>query len=166
MARKLKSRSHSDTGFTLIELGIVIGVIAIMATVVFTARGFIDASRVGTTIQTVEAVRKASQGFSKRQCGGAAFSCGAGVNALDSINKLVGANNFFAVAPEDAWGNQAITVISSGALNDQVTITACIGNGGNSAFLAADFERAASELGTITVGAACGTGTLVTVVTR
>ncbi len=157
-------------GFTLVELGIVIGVIAVMVTIVFTARGFIDNGRLGSTLQLTSAIRDAARGFSLRQCGGASFNCDSvagGPAHLNDINKLVGPDNFFTTPPEDPWGNGVVGVSATGAAFDFIDIVICIGQGTNSDELASDFEFTASEFGTVTIGGACGTGgTQVTVNTR
>ncbi len=54
----LRLRRH-PRGFSLIELGIVIAVIAVLAAVVIFGRGFISAGRVSKTVEGFNAVRKA-----------------------------------------------------------------------------------------------------------
>ncbi|MEM6274001.1 MAG: type II secretion system protein [Myxococcota bacterium] len=152
------SVARSSRGFTLIELGIVIGVIAILTAVVVTARGFVDQSRIGNAVQAVSAVRDASRGFAKRQTGGASFE------GLTDISLLVGANNFFATAPVDPWSNVNLDVAATGADFGFIDVSICIGSGTTAVPVGQDFTRAASSLGTITTGAACGNGGFVHVV--
>ncbi|MEO1484026.1 MAG: type II secretion system protein [Myxococcota bacterium] len=141
-------------GFTLIELGIVIGVIAVMATIVFTARGFIDQSRVGTSVQLVSAVRDAARGWAMRNNGGASFAGLTGMALL--VNTPADNTRFFTETPRDPWDNGDISVVAVGALFDFVDVTICIGDGGNAAVLAQDFESNAERIGQVTIAGACG----------
>ncbi|MEM6532086.1 MAG: type II secretion system protein [Myxococcota bacterium] len=145
---------HSPRGFTLVELGIVIGVLAIMATVVFTARGFIDQSRVGTSVQLVSSVRDAARGWSKRTNGGASFIGLTSIALL--VNNPSDTTRFFVTTPRDPWDNANVTVAAVGGLGDFVDVGICIGNGGNAAVLAQDFRVNAERIGQVTVGSACG----------
>jgi prepilin-type N-terminal cleavage/methylation domain-containing protein len=52
-------RSKRQAGFTLIELGIVIAVIAILAAVVIVGRGFINSAKVSKAVDQVDVMRKA-----------------------------------------------------------------------------------------------------------
>lgn len=56
---RLAARRAREAGFSLIELGIVIAVIAVLATVVIMGRGFIMASRVTKAVEATNTVRKA-----------------------------------------------------------------------------------------------------------
>lgn len=150
--------SRSSRGFTLIELGIVIGVIAILTAVVVTARGFVDQSRIGNAVQAVSAVRDASRGFAKRQTGGASFE------GLTNISLLVGPNNFFAAAPVDPWSNVDLGVVATGADFGFIDVSICIGSGTTAVPVGQDFTRAAASLGTITTGGGCGDGGFIHVV--
>ncbi len=60
--RRTSGRTESR-GFTLIELGIVIAVIAVLATVVIFGLGFLQGSRVTKTTEAVNAIRKAASTF-------------------------------------------------------------------------------------------------------
>ena len=61
---KKNLRKKSEAGFTLIELGIVIAVIAILATVVLVGKGFIDSSKVSKAVDAVDVLRKAASTIS------------------------------------------------------------------------------------------------------
>jgi prepilin-type N-terminal cleavage/methylation domain-containing protein len=62
-ARTLLRRRHSRRGFSLIELGIVIAVIAVLAAVVIFGRGFILAARVTKAVDASNTIRKAAATF-------------------------------------------------------------------------------------------------------
>lgn len=56
-------RRRSSRGFSLIELGIVIAVIAVLAAVVVFGRGFILAARVTKAVDASNTIRKAASAF-------------------------------------------------------------------------------------------------------
>ena len=61
-ARAARLGRHAQ-GFSLIELGIVIAVIAVLASVVIFGRGFIVAGRVSKTVEAVNTVRKGASTY-------------------------------------------------------------------------------------------------------
>ncbi|MEL6545308.1 MAG: prepilin-type N-terminal cleavage/methylation domain-containing protein [Myxococcota bacterium] len=141
-------------GFTLIELGIVVAVIAVLATVVVTARGFMEASRVSSSVQLTTALRDAARGYSTRNNGGASFV------GLTGISELVGPNSFFETVPRDPWDHEDVDVRSLPAPGDRVVVQLCVGNFGGAKAVAhvTDFAQSASKLGTVSVGGGCGSG--------
>lgn len=68
-------RRHAR-GFSLIELGIVIAVIAVLASVVIFGRGFITAGRVSKTVEAINTIRKAGAAYAGLQGGTVAPSTG------------------------------------------------------------------------------------------
>ncbi len=52
--------SMRERGFSLIELGIVVAVIAILATVVLVGRGFLQSSRVSKMVEVLDTIAKGS----------------------------------------------------------------------------------------------------------
>lgn len=60
VVRHKNLRNRRRRGFTLIELGIVVAVIAVLATVVLLGKGFIDSSKVTKVVESVGTVRKGS----------------------------------------------------------------------------------------------------------
>lgn len=57
--RSSRMSRASERGFSLIELGIVIAVIAVLASVVIVGRGFINSSRTGKAAEALSTIRKA-----------------------------------------------------------------------------------------------------------
>jgi prepilin-type N-terminal cleavage/methylation domain-containing protein len=54
----MRKRAVLERGFSLIELGIVVAVIAILATVVLVGRGFLQSSRVSKMVEVVDTIAK------------------------------------------------------------------------------------------------------------
>jgi prepilin-type N-terminal cleavage/methylation domain-containing protein len=69
----LNSSKYKLRGFTLIELGIVIGVMAILATVVLMGKGFIDAAKQTKAMQTINSLVSASRTYAKQVNGGVSY---------------------------------------------------------------------------------------------
>ena len=64
-------------GFSLIEVGIVLAVIAVLAAVVVTGAGFIRASKEQTTVTLVLSIREAARQFSIRNLSGLSYGTSA-----------------------------------------------------------------------------------------
>ena len=60
-------RQHKTRGFTLVELGIVVGVMSLLASSVLAGQGFIRASRLSKTIHDVHKIRKAVDSYAIRR---------------------------------------------------------------------------------------------------
>lgn len=58
-------RRKREQGFTLIELGIVVAVIAVLATVILFGRGFLESTRISKAVETVTMLQKAANTFAQ-----------------------------------------------------------------------------------------------------
>lgn len=67
--RKTVRRRRQQRGFSLIELGIVIAVIAVLASVVIFGRGFIAAGRITKAVEAMNTIRKSTSTFAGLQGG-------------------------------------------------------------------------------------------------
>lgn len=86
-----RSARRSRRGFSLIELGIVIAVIAVLAAVVIFGRGFILAARVTKAVDATNTLRKAGAtiaGLNGGSFGTAMFSGGSQLKALSDRNLI------------------------------------------------------------------------------
>ncbi|HEY3451480.1 MAG TPA: prepilin-type N-terminal cleavage/methylation domain-containing protein [Myxococcales bacterium] len=82
--KMLRLRRHAR-GFSLIELGIVIAVIAVLAAVVIFGRGFIAAGRVSKAVEGFNSIRKA--GATLAGLRGGSFSGSAAGNEITGMGK-------------------------------------------------------------------------------
>ncbi|MGC4120214.1 MAG: prepilin-type N-terminal cleavage/methylation domain-containing protein [Myxococcales bacterium] len=80
----LRLRRH-PRGFSLIELGIVIAVIAVLAAVVIFGRGFISAGRVSKCVEGFNTIRKA--GTTLAGLRGGAFNTASAANEITGMGK-------------------------------------------------------------------------------
>ena len=90
---------HREHGFTIIELGIVIAVVAILATVVLAGRGFVLAARTSKAVESVGVVLRAARVYAGNT--GGAFPGTAStalLNALRDREMLSGGNGWSPVA--------------------------------------------------------------------
>ena len=82
-ARKMVSRRRrQQRGFSLIELGIVIAVIAVLASVVIFGRGFIAAARITKAVEAMNTIRKSASSYAGLQGGSLATSAASQLPAL------------------------------------------------------------------------------------
>ena len=79
----MKRARKREQGFSLIELGIVIGVIAILITVVAVGQGFILTSRVTKAVDAVDVIRKATSTISGT--GGGQFPTNSTANEMGGL---------------------------------------------------------------------------------
>jgi type II secretory pathway pseudopilin PulG len=70
----MSKRSDSNAGFTLMEVGISIAVVAMLMVIVLSARGMIDAARTGAALKMGETIREASREWAKRNRNGLDFN--------------------------------------------------------------------------------------------
>lgn len=107
-ARLRRLRRH---GFSLVELGIVIAVIAVLAAVVIGSAGYFKAAKERMAIDTMLNIRKASSAFSMRLNRGLNY----GISGSQSEPKNVTlehliARNFLPAGVKTPWGDPAIVV--------------------------------------------------------
>lgn len=91
-------------GFSLIELGIALGVVAVLAVLIISARGFMEAARQSNAVQLVSTLFSDSLQWAKRQCNGVAFQCPAGGSV--SLAALYPP----ARQPQTPWGSSQVAV--------------------------------------------------------
>lgn len=71
-----------DRGFSLIELGVVISVIAVLASVVLVSRGYLNAAKQKTAGDLVSTLRSAGRDHARRQFKGLGFGTPGAQNSL------------------------------------------------------------------------------------
>ena len=137
--------SRSQRGFTLTELGIVIGVIAVMMTVVFVGRGMLTSARIGNCVQLVRTIRDGARSYAMRTTGGVAYT-GISIVALQNqqilpavpITDLNPFNLGVSVAPLNA------------PLNDRILIEVCVPSAEATADLMNSLQAAGGAIGAVT----------------
>ncbi len=149
----LRQGRRGRLGFTIIELGVTIGVIAALVVVVIAIQGFQDSARIGQTVRLVERLREAGRDYSRRFNGGANFN-------LLTMGALLDAG-YFERAPADPWfdpsllpeeeGGEvraAISGYSSGpcAGNTCMDIVVCAGGSSTARQSAEDLAEALEDM--------------------
>jgi prepilin-type N-terminal cleavage/methylation domain-containing protein len=84
-----RALSRMQAGFSLVELGIVIAVIATLSLIVIASKGYITAAKKKAAIDLVNAIRTAGEQFSMRHNNGVSFS-GRNQNQQLSLKALQG----------------------------------------------------------------------------
>ena len=82
----------NEKGFTLIELGIVVAVISVLAAVVMAGSGFVSTGKLGKAVEGVNTLKKASMAFAGRM-GGEFPSDPAGLSVLETRGLITELND-------------------------------------------------------------------------
>lgn len=158
------TRNNGKRGFTLVELGVVLAVIAVLSLVLISARFFIESAKIGSAVQMVNSVRTASRAYAKRVCGGIGFG-GAGCAApgavsianLQAQSLVPGPPAGAMCSPWCAGCNPPVIcgvgVIPAAPANTNIRIGVCAPN---DAATRADIISALSQVGTAGAGGPCG----------
>ena len=113
--RSSRRRRRQPRGFSLIELGIVIAVIAVLAAVVIFGRGFISAGRVTKAVEASNTIRKGASTYAGL-LGGSLRPNGAGQSQLLTLQQR-------GLLPALAAGNVWIVSGSAQSLPDSIRVT-------------------------------------------
>jgi hypothetical protein len=140
------SRTGGTRGFSLIELGIAIGVIVTMTIVVMSVRGFLESAKIGAAVTMVDTLQKASRAWSERKANSTGFLATDGtpvsVQALQDELLIPGTNPTEFLTPWDT----AVAVAPTGAQNDRIIISFSV----PTAPSATDCVTALQKMGTAT----------------
>jgi prepilin-type N-terminal cleavage/methylation domain-containing protein len=79
----MRRKSSNPRGFTLLEVGIVIAVVAVLAAMVLLARGFRDSARAHNALQLLKSIRDGAQKWAQRNNAGLHY---AGISAAVTAN--------------------------------------------------------------------------------
>jgi len=117
--RPYRSFRASERGFSLIELGIVIAVIAVLASVVIVGRGFINSSRTGKAAEALSTVRKA----------GAVYTSSQRADSVDNEIAALQARDLMPKLPTDPAGSWTMTGTGATAFRATSVRFVQVGNG-------------------------------------
>jgi Tfp pilus assembly protein PilE len=151
MTRRLEALGarRSAAGFTLMELGLTLSILAIMMIVVLASRGFIENAKIGSSVSMVQTIQQASRAYAERTNMSRDF-LGVSIGALQGAQLLP-------PGPFQSPFDTAVTVAPTGANNEQIQITFTA----SSASTGQGCRTALQKMGTIS-----GAGTAVDVVSR
>jgi type II secretory pathway pseudopilin PulG len=109
MRRDTSQRGRIEGGFSLIELGIVIAVIAILCGVVISGAGFIRASKERATIDLVFTIKKAAQQWAIRNRSGLSYGESNSLDDAQNVSiKAMRAGNFLPLNLTTPWESQPL----------------------------------------------------------
>ena len=111
VASRRPHRRQSAFGFSLVELGIVMAVIAVMGFAVIASRGYFIAARKKAAVDLVLTIRTASRHFAMRHQRGLNFGDPARSDPVNvvSLKQLI-ADNFLSKSLRTPWGGEDIEV--------------------------------------------------------
>jgi prepilin-type N-terminal cleavage/methylation domain-containing protein len=161
-SRKLRKKQRR--GFTLIELGIVIAIIAVLASVVIMGKGFLDGARAAKLIEATDVIKKSVTTVAGLS-GGLAPNTGVGSNQIPNLrarNMVPGNPVGTPAADANAWvvagAEYAITDVRHGTAANQ-SIVQVQYRTPSTQFTADVFEMARQEknfyIGALTGGLPC-----------
>lgn len=146
-------RSLRSRGFSLVELGVVLGVIAILSAVLIGGRFFVESAKMGSAVQTVNSIRQASRAYATRVCGGIGFSCPTGTLSVAALQ----AENLLPPSMCSPWatcgpGVTGVGVTAVGAGNVNIIVGVCATPGATTT----DLITALGRIGVAAAGGPCG----------
>jgi len=103
----------ASRGFSLIELGIVIAVVAVLGTVVILGKGYITAAKKQSCVELVQTLRTAARAFAMRHNNGVSF----GSQRKPADNVAFGflmSEGFLPTPTTTPWGSTQIDVLPDG----------------------------------------------------
>jgi type II secretory pathway pseudopilin PulG len=123
----MRARFRS-AGFTIVEMGIVIAVIAILAGVVITGMGFFRAAKQRAAVDLISTLRKAGSQYALRHSRGIAYGRSANLNDPQNVTlPALRAEGFLPMNPTTPWGDPNIVVApANGAAGTPCAGWACM----------------------------------------
>jgi len=106
--RREKLRQRSRAGFSLVELGIVIAVIAVLASVVMVGKGYLDAAKEKAAVDLVQAIRSSGQAYAMRNYNGIAFGKSEAFDVPGNISLgILKTEHFLPIDTKTPWESAA-----------------------------------------------------------
>lgn len=123
-----RSRRLRPRGFSLVELGIVIAVIAVLAGVVIGGAGYFRAAKQRTAVDLVGTIRKAASQYALRHSKGLAYGRSASQNDPQNVTmRGLRGEGFLPANVSTPWGNANIVVAPfDGAVGTTCAGWACL----------------------------------------
>jgi type II secretory pathway pseudopilin PulG len=109
---RFRARPH---GFSVVELGISLAMVSVLAGVVLVSRGLIATARHQSTVDLLQSTREAARQWAARQCNGLGYQCTIGGSTTLRKLSWTEMSGLPAAGPVSPWSTARMTLVPESA---------------------------------------------------